>query len=211
MYFSFRKLSLGLAVVAGLITNVACAQKESYRADLTALNATMTGSIAKGVATFQVVGDTLKIHIKMTGTPANTQHWEHFHGYPDGKESSCATIAQDVNHDGLVDLVETGAVSGTTMVPFDASPEKMNIPNDTYPTSDSKGAYEYTKIVPLEELSLRFAEVYKDGKLNLANRVIYVHGVLDSSHLPSTVAGNVGSYDPHVTLPIACGKIRRVR
>lgn len=211
MQLSSNATTLALALVTAFITPLASAQKEMYRADLTALNSNISGTAAKGSATFQIVGDSLKIHIKMTGTPTNMQHWEHFHGYPDGKDSVCATSAQDANHDGLVDLVETGLVSGTTMVPFDASPEKMNIPNDTYPTSDSKGGYEYTKSVPLRQLSLKFGDVYKGGSLSLANRVIYVHGVLAASGLPSTVGGNVGAYDPHVTLPIACGKIRRIR
>lgn len=29
---------------------------------------------------------------------------------------------QEVNHDGFIDLPETEAVSGTTMVPFDDAP-----------------------------------------------------------------------------------------
>lgn len=39
---------------------------------------------------------------------------------------------QDVNHDGFIDLPETEAVPGTTMVPFDDAPQEMNIPHDGY-------------------------------------------------------------------------------
>ena len=39
---------------------------------------------------------------------------------------------QEVNHDGFIDLPETEAVSGTTMVTFDDAPQEMNIPNDGY-------------------------------------------------------------------------------
>ncbi len=203
--------TLGIALVLAASSTLASAQREIYKADLIALNSAKTGTVAKGSATIEVVGSNLKIYITMIGTPANMQHWEHFHGYPDGKDAICATSAQDANHDGYVDLTETGAVSGTTMVPFDASPEKMNIPNDTYPNADSKGHYEYTKIVPLKELSKKFADTFKGGEIHLDKRVIYIHGVLSSAKLPGTVGGQVATYDPHVTLPIACGKIRRVQ
>lgn len=203
--------ALGLALLASSACAVSAKQHEVYQADLVALNSAKAGATATGTATIEVVGSRLKVHIKMAGTPPNMQHWEHFHGYPDGKSAACATSAQDANHDGYVDLVETGAVSGTTMVPFDGAPEKMNIPNDSYPNADSSGSFDYTKTVPLQQLRDKFASVYSGGKLDLDKRVIYVHGVVSTNDLPSTVDGHVGPYDPHVTLPIACGKIRRVR
>lgn len=55
------------------------------------------------------------IHVEMFDTPANIEHWEHFHGFPDGKQAHVPTLMQDVNHDGFIDLPETEAVSGTTM------------------------------------------------------------------------------------------------
>ena len=41
-------------------------------------------------------------------------------------------LEKDVNHDGFIDLPETEAVYGTTMVPFDDAPQEMNIPRDGY-------------------------------------------------------------------------------
>jgi hypothetical protein len=82
-------------------------------------------------ATFKVVGDNLEVHIKMKGVPASIEHWEHFHGFPDGKNATCATPEQDKNKDGYVDLGETEPVMGTTMVPFNDKPEEMNIPTHT--------------------------------------------------------------------------------
>lgn len=50
----------------------------------------------------------------MFDTPKNIEHWEHFHGFPDGKEANVPTMTQDKNHDGFIDLPETEEVSGTT-------------------------------------------------------------------------------------------------
>ncbi|WP_407885510.1 hypothetical protein [Levilactobacillus sp. N40-8-2] len=178
-----------------------------YQAKIVPLNEQAIGTAAHGSAVFIINDDQLTIHIEMFDTPANLQHWEHFHGFPDGKAAAIATNAQDVNHDGFVDLPETSAVSGTTMVPFDAAPHEMNIPNDNYPISDANGYFAYTKVVPLAALNSQFKATFDDGELALDKRIIYIHGVTDDVDLPDTVAGAVGHYSTHVTLPIAVGKI----
>lgn len=183
---------------------------KKYIADIVPLNADFIGTKAHGQAEFIEDSDTLHIKIEMFDTPANTQHWEHFHGFPDGKDAQIATMAQDANHDGLVDLPETEAVSGTTMVPFDDAPDKMNIPNDNYPVSDADGHFAYEKDVPLDQLQKKFKSVFGTDDLELDKRIIYVHGVPETLKLPDTVAGVVGPYDAHVTLPIATGKIKAV-
>lgn len=63
--------------------------------------------------------------IEMFDTPANIEHWQHFHGFPDGKDAHVATMDNDLNGDGFIDLPETEPVSGTTMVPFNKNPEKL--------------------------------------------------------------------------------------
>jgi len=141
--------------------------------------------------------------------PANIEHWEHFHGFPDGKPASCVGAPRDTNKDGIIDLIETEPVSGTTMVPFNHKPEDMEIPTHTYPRADAKGMFEYTKTVPLTQLSNKFEQTYPGGRIELDKRVIYVHGVPASSTLPGTVK-SLGPIPAHVTLPIACGKIVRV-
>lgn len=182
---------------------------QKYVAKIVPLNADGIGTSAHGEATFTQDADQLAIHIEMFDTPANTQHWEHFHGFPEGQDAQIATMAQDANHDGFVDLPETEAVSGTTMVPFDSAPQAMNIPNDTYPVSDAQGHFAYDITVPLAALQAKFKEAFGTDDLELDKRVIYIHGVPQSLTLPDTVAGEVGTYDAHVTLPIATGKIEK--
>lgn len=102
---------------------------EKYTAEILPLNAEKIGAAAHGTATFTIDGVQMKIHIDMFDAPANVQHWEHFHGFPDGKPAEIATVAQDANGDGFVDLPEIESVSGTTMVPFNADPAKMHVPS----------------------------------------------------------------------------------
>lgn len=183
---------------------------QKYIAEIVPLNAEFIGSSAHGSAEFTVEENNLHIKIEMFDTPKNTQHWEHFHGFQNGQDAQIATMSQDVNHDGLVDLPETEAVSGTTMVPFDNAPEKIDVPNDNYPVSDENGHFAYEKDVPLDQLQAQFKSVFGTDKLDLDKRVVYVHGVPQSLELPASVGGVVGNYDAHVTLPIATGKIKKV-
>ncbi len=41
-------------------------------------------------------------------------HLQHVHGFKDGSDAVCADSAQDVNNDGIVNLMETQLVSGIT-------------------------------------------------------------------------------------------------
>ncbi|WP_279132175.1 hypothetical protein [Lactobacillus intestinalis] len=181
-----------------------------YIANIAPLNAEKIGTSAHGTAEFTIDGDTMHIKIEMFDTPANTEHWQHFHGFTDGKDAIVATMEQDTNHDGYIDLPETTPVSGTTMVPFDKAPQDMDIPNDTYPVADANGYYRYEKDVPMDILREDFKRDFGTDDIALDKRVVYVHGVPASMERPDTVKGDLLGYDTHVTLPIAGGKIEMI-
>lgn len=181
----------------------------TYGAQLTPMNTSVTGSKATGDARFTVSGDKLVINIKVQGAPPNTIHWQHFHGFKDGQAANCAMQSADKNGDGIVDLIETGPASGTTMVPFDAAPAAMDIAHGTYPKASADGSYTYQQVVSLKDLAAAFAKSFPGQTLNLDKRVVYIHGVPSNTKLPSTVA-SLGPIPAQVTLPIACGKIERV-
>ncbi|QTQ40395.1 hypothetical protein [Lactobacillus taiwanensis] len=185
---------------------------KKYIAKIGPLNAEKIACSPHGTATFteDEEQDTLHIMIEMFDTPANIEHWQHFHGFPDGKDAHVATMDNDLNGDGFIDLPETEPVSGTTMVPFNKNPEKINIPTDSYPHADESGHYLYEADVPLNELKKHFKEIFNTTDLALDKRVVYIHGVPESLSLPNTVQGSVAKYGPHVTLPIAVGKIEKV-
>ena len=180
-----------------------------YVADLRALNTAATKTSAVGNIRFTVHGDSLTIHVRMHDVPAGIEHWQHFHGFPDGHQSTCPTLKADTSHDGLIDILETEPAAGTTMVPFNADPVAMDIPTHTYPQANKTGVYDYTKTVSLAALQKAFGAKYTGGTIDLSRRVAMVHGVPESTALPKTVS-SLGPIPARVTLPIACGAIRKL-
>ena len=202
---------LAAAIVAATLSAAAVAAAPShavYVAHLQPMNTGVTSTSTTGEARFVVNGDKLTITIDVRGAPPDTVHWQHFHGFKDGQAASCPSMAEDANHDGIVDLIEAGKTSGTTMVPFITHPASMDIAHGTYPQADGKGAYHYQETVSLKALDAAFAKEFPGQKLDLAKRVVFIHGVPDVTKLPSSVA-SLGPIPAQVTLPIACGRIER--
>ena len=182
---------------------------EIYEAQIQSLNSNVTNLQTSGKARFVIDGDNMLVTIDINNAPPGIEHWQHFHGFPNEGIATCATVAEDANEDGVIDVVETETVSGTTMVPFNKFPAEMDIPTDTYPVADDNGSYHYEVKIPLDALESAFAEAFGDSGLKLDSRVIYIHGVPSDTKLPKTVA-SLGDIPAHVTLPIACGKIVKV-
>lgn len=201
-----------MIVAAVLALPVAAQQSASanYVAHLAPMNVKASGHSSSATATFKVRGDSVTIDIAARGVAPDLAHLQHFHGFTDGHASACPTMKQDKNGDGIIDLMETEPTAGTTMVPFTADPVSMEIVVNTYPTSSAKGTYHYTKTVSLSALEAAFGQKYPGQKLDLAKRVVFIHGVPASTSLPSTVA-SLGDIPAQVTIPIACGKIVRVK
>lgn len=215
-----------IAIVFALLLSFSCKEKDKeensgepieevqaehivYRASLTALNSGITKMNTHGEAKFVIENEEVQVTIQVSNAPPNMQHWQHFHGFPDGANADCATEAEDSNGDGIVDVVETETVSGTTMVPFNARPEDMDLAQDSYPQASDDGSYSYEVTIPLEELEAAFADAFGGDSLELDKRVLYVHGIPSNINLPETVQ-SVGDIPAHTTLPIACGKIIKV-
>ncbi len=202
---------LAAGILAATLAGAASAATPShatYVAHLQPMNTGVTHTSATGAARFVVNGDKLTISIDVHGASPDTVHWQHFHGFKDGQAATCPTMAEDANHDGIVDLIEAGKTSGTTMVPFITDPSSMDVAHGTYPKADAHGTYHYRETVSLKALDAAFAKAFPGQKLDLAKRVVIIHGVPDSTKLPSTVA-SLGPIPAQVTLPIACGRIER--
>ncbi|MEO7066475.1 MAG: hypothetical protein ABI114_06175 [Rhodanobacter sp.] len=202
---------LAASILAATLTGTAAAATPShanYVAHLQPMNTGVAQSSTKGDARFVVAGDKLTITIDVHGAPADTTHWQHFHGFTTGQAATCPSMADDANHDGIVDLIEAGKTSGTTMVPFITDPVSMDVGHGTYPKADAKGTYHYQETVSVKSLDAAFAKAFPGQKLDLAKRVVFIHGVPDSTKLPSSVA-SLGAIPAQVTLPIACGRIER--
>jgi hypothetical protein len=183
-------------------------QPTIYAAQLHPMNAKVTGVETAGEARFSIDGDTLTITINAEKLPPNTMHLQHFHGFKDNRDATCPSEAADVNHDGIIDLIETEPTSGTTMVPFHDDPVSMEIVRDTYPKAGADGTFQYERTVSLKDLEAAFAKAFGDTELELDRRVIFIHGTLETTKLPESVA-SLGTIPAQVTLPIACGEIKR--
>ncbi len=197
----------GLPAVAGAQTGPSNAV---YVAHLSALNTTVTGSKAVGEATFTIKGDSLTIAVNASGLPKDIEHWQHFHGFTDGRAAVCPAHSADANGDGIIDVVETGAAAGTTMVPFSGDPVSMDVPHGTYPKASATGTLQYRETVSLSALEAAFAKAFDGQKLDLDRRVVFIHGIPAASKLKTSVA-SLGPIPAQVTLPIACGKITRAK
>ena len=181
-----------------------------YVAHLSALNTTVTGRAATGEVRFVINGDSLTITVDARGLPKNITHWQHFHGFTDGRQSRCPTQAADTNGDGIIDLIETEPMAGTTMVPFHSDPVSIDVPRDSYPKATATGILQYRKTVSLSALQGAFGKAFNGQKLDLDRRVVFIHGIPTATMLPASVA-SLGNIPAQVTLPIACGKITRLK
>lgn len=198
------------AASAALAADVGSHSQEVYIAHLHPMNSVVTGSQTTGEARFSVIGDKLTISIKVRGLPPNIVHWQHFHGFADNRAATCPSATADANGDGIIDLIETEPTAGTTMVPFTDDPVAMNVAHGTYPKASAAGTYTYRQTVSLKALTAAFAKAFKDQTLDLDRRVVFIHGVVPTSKLPASVA-SLGPIPADVTLPIACGRIERVK
>jgi len=201
---TFRAFFAALIPMAML--SMATASAEGYSATLGSLNAQKIGTSASGVAKLEIAGGKLSTSIDLNGLTPNLMHLQHFHGFPDGRAAACPTAKDDTNGDGYIDLIETEAVAGTTMLPFHAHPATLEIPNETYPIADGAGTAHYRHSDSVAELETALKNKFKAPVLDLGKRVIFVHGVADDVKLPDTVRSLPG-VPAHVTIPVACGTI----
>lgn len=178
----------------------------TYESELTALNNEVVGSETTGKAIFIVSDGQMKVSIDVKNAPANMQHWQHFHGFVNGDEATCATADNDGNEDGIIDVTETEDASGTTMVPFNKIPTDMDLGADNYPEADEDGNYHYEATLKVDDLEKVFGEAFEGQDINLDSRVLYIHGVPDDADLPESVQ-SIADIPTTTTLPIACGKI----
>lgn len=208
--------SVGTVLATVGVAPVASAQKAvakthlttTYVAPLSPLNTAVTGSSATGEVRLTIRGDSLTILVNATGLPRSIEHWQHFHGFADGRQAACPTAAADMNHDGIIDVVETGTAAGTTMVPFSGDPVSMDVPRGAYPRASAAGTLEYRETVSLSALQAAFGNAFPGQELDLDRRVVFIHGIAATSVLKPSVA-SLGPIPAQVTLPIACGKITR--
>lgn len=182
----------------------------TYRATLRPVNSGISPS-ARGVATIRIQQDDFSVNLSASNLE-NSVHMQHIH-----MASRCPTMAADKNSDGFVDAMEARAVTGPGIIPLDGDLNSQEAASGSYPSGSS---YSYAESSSLQAMmnDLRQRELDSDnsvvrlgpgGNLNLADRVIVVHGADPSTNLPATVASYNG-VPAQDTIPVACGEINKV-
>ena len=99
----------------------------------------LTKGEVTGKANFIIANGELSINLVVKGIAPNMMYLQHIHGFINGEKGTCALLEADTNNDGVIDLIETGAYSGVTLIPFNASPIELVIKSDGYPLTDANG------------------------------------------------------------------------
>jgi hypothetical protein len=196
-----------------------------YEANLHPLNAAAQQSqdpdradgargVARGKATFTIRNGQVVAMVSAMGLEPAMIHPQHIHA-----ATTCPPASADVNHDGYVDVIEGVPFYGPILIPLDSDIGSQAA--GTFPTASGvRGIFEYAAATPLATMLADLNAVDPNPtdaviKLNgaplaLENRHVVLHGVDAATALPSSVASLPG-LPAYLTLPVACGEIRRVR
>lgn len=207
--FSKWILTMALAFFAVSMTSAqgqSADETHAYVAKISEINPQLTKGDVSGQAIFIIANGQLKITLVVKGLSPG-MHLQHIHGFMTDKAATCPPANADKNGDGIIDLVETEPYAGTTLIPFNGDPVGLKIKSDTYPVADKNGVLTYEMTVPLDKLNAAIKKEYGIDNLSLENRVIFIHGVPESTSLPNTVQSLPG-VPAYVTVPIACGVIK---
>ncbi|WP_018479114.1 hypothetical protein [Pontibacter roseus] len=178
--FSKKSTSI-LAAVAMLFSFTACEQNEvtpdasmsaqgvaeAHKTKSMNLNQTYTvelmelnNSGVSGMATIELTGDMVDVHLQAAGLTPNMEHMQHIHGFTDSnKNAVCPPMSADTDGDGLISLVEGVPYYGPVLLAL-----------TPYPTADAAGSvnfmrdYGISKVVrPLQNNVIVLHGMYVDG------------------------------------------------
>ena len=171
-----------------------------YRAILRPLNYSLSGFFPTGFAEIKIEGE--KVEVKtLLDDDARVSHMQSIH-----TGTQCPTEAADRNGDGLVDVEESIAMSGPVMIPLDADINSEDAGEGVYPVGSG---FTYIETATLTNLQNDVKNRINQN-LNLAGRVVMIHGVAQKTNIPSTMRG-VDGMTPQASAPIACGVLYRVK
>jgi len=196
-----------------------------YEADLHVLNAGVqehldpdradgARGVTRGKAFFTVKNGEFTAVVSAMGVEPNMIHPQHIHA-----AASCPPASADVNGDGFVDVIEGVPFYGPILIPLDDNLASQAA--GAFPTAVGiQGLLNYTATTSLTALLNDLNAPDPDPtdavvKLNgaplaLETRHVVIHGVDAHTPLPPTVASLPG-VPAFLTLPVACGEIRRIR
>jgi hypothetical protein len=197
-------ISLGAVVLGALlVTHPAAATPMTYVANLTPLN-------NSGVfATFNLTldGNLLTVTEHATGLEPNMPHPQHIHGLlgANAPNTMLATPADDIDHDGFIELAEGLKSYGPILLSLTSPPGGALA---DFPTAPG-GVINFSQTYNLADTSIFDPGITASDLFPLTDREIVIHGMTVA---PGVGAGTPGEVDGTggylATLPVADGFIR---
>ena len=183
-------------------------QTGTFRATLSPLNSNVSG-LVNGTADVVFEGDTFELKMNVAGSPEATHPQFIYLG------TACPETPADANQDSFIDGIEAQSSAGKILIPLDDDLITQSA-GGTFPSGISYQYSESTSFLamfaelklPDENATDSITKLGTDDEINLAGKVIIVHGVPSTTNLPETVRGVDGAA-AHETLPIACGVLVR--
>lgn len=165
--------------------------------------------IVGGTVSIRQEADEFQAKVDVTGATA-TSHMQHIH-----VGSRCPTMADDTNGDKIIDGEEAAKVTGEALIPLDTDLSSQAA-GGVYPSGADYSYDQSTSFallyadlqVPDADPTDGVAKLAAGEPMNLAQRVVEIHGVPASTTLPSTVKG-VNGKTAQESLPVACTVLAR--
>ncbi len=166
-----------------------------------------------GRVKFSVKGDEFKVNVNSFHLPFGYHYQSLYVG------SNCPTEKDDLNHDGFIDDQEGSYIWGKQLLPFDRNINNQIQGKDFRKLADNHGHYRYFQTGGLSRIlaalhsikTIKYdhnAVLAAHEDLNLAGRVLVIHGVDQKYIIPKTVKSN-NKFHGSTTLPIACAVVKR--
>src|SRR4028118_69504 len=118
-----------------------------YVTDFTALN--NSGVHAHALLFLDKEAQTLTVHIRAEGLEPGQVHAQHIHGFANDMDAKTPTIRQDVDLDGLVELLEGLQTYGPVQLNLTTEPgareQLTGMTGIAFPTADANGVLRYTE------------------------------------------------------------------
>jgi len=174
------------------------------------LNPQLTESDVAAHALVAIKDNRLHVSLLASGLPAGMR-LAHIHGFVNNDAAHCPDETADANGDGIVDLLETEEVAGTTLIPFHFELAKVDVlESDTYPeASEEGGILVYSASTSADRLASALADNFSIVHWDLGSRVIFIHGAAEGVELPDTVQSLPG-VPAEATVPIACAELKEL-
>jgi hypothetical protein len=188
-----------------------------YKAKIQKINPSLNLNIY-GSLTLLINQEEFVSHVRFVGDQ-QTSKVIHIQNIYEAKE--CPDETLDLNKDGIIDYIEFRKKFDKILIPLDGDLNSQFLGLGTYPFSDEFGRFQYTGTASLSNLidDLWEIDINSNDSLvklqpktyfNLENFIYVIHGLSNQVSLPQT-ARSTEKLDLYQSIPIACGKITKLR